>query len=413
MATLGVQRKTYGYESGGTGYDAENEALDISSMLDILRPTDVPLLTLLGSSSLESPATQVKHEWLEDEYRGQTTVSSGLDNTTDPVTVTLTTAAHYTYFRGSGGSGSPADYTADDSTAPGDIVRIWDGNGEEICIVTDVTSTTIDLDRSQLGSTPVSHTTSCNITIIGSLQPQGLTTVGASRTTTKANAYNYTQIFSDSFRQSRTQRDSVKWTAQNDRANEMGKIMEMLAIQLERSVLMGRKQNPQSTVSSQQGPAGAMGGIRSFITTNVSDKNGAALTQTMLEDELQDVWDAGGRANCAIVNATQKRRINTFLDAYRITDYDRGRLGSIVTRYETDFGDLDVILDRHMPTDEVLIIDKSRIGVGPFTGGAFHASDRPTESSEAILVEIVGEYTCEIRMEAAHARIHDLSLTVN
>lgn len=410
MATIAVQRKTYGYASGGTGYDAENEALDISSSLDILKATDTPLLKLVGRDSLESAAVQVKHEWLEDEYRGMSTVSSGLNNTTDPVTVTLTTAAHAAYFRGTGGTGSPADYTAAGSTAPGDIVRLWDANGEELSIVTAVTATTIDLDRSQLGSTPASHTTSCNIQIIGTLQPQGLTSVGLSRTTTKANAFNYTQIFEDSFRASATQQNTRKWTAQNDRAREMGKIVELLGVQLERSLLMGRKQKPAATVSAQQGPAGAMGGIRSFISTNVYDKNGAVLTPTYLEDALEDIWELDGANNLvALVGAAQSKRIDTMLDSYRQADYDDDVFGTFVRRIRTRFGDLNILLDRHMPADEVLIIDPSRIGCGPLTGRAFSMSKRPVESSEADLWQIVGEYTCEVRMEKAHARITELS----
>ena len=413
MAVITGQRLTYVYAAANAIYDAENEALDISSALDILRPVDVPLLSLIGRSSLETPCVQVKHEWLEDEYRGMSTVSTGLNNTTDPVTVTLTTAAHTLYFRETGGTGTPANYTAADSTKPGDIVRIWDANGEEICIVTDVTSTTIDLDRSQLGSTPVSHTTSCNITIIGTLQPQGLTTVGQSRTTTKANAFNYTQIFEESFRASATQQVTRKWTAQNDREVEWGKIIDLLGVQMERTLTFGKKQKPAATVGSQQGPAGAMGGIRSFITTNVYDKNGAALTQTFLEDALEDIWEAGGPGRLvAVVNSTQKRRINTFLDAYRQADYSDEVLGAIVTRYDTDFGSLDVLLDRHMARDEVLILDASRIGFGPLQGRGLSMSKRPVESSESDLWQIVGEYTCEVRMEKAHARIYDLSLTV-
>lgn len=414
MAVVSGQRVTYGYESGGTGWDAENEAIDISSMLDILRPVDVPLLTLVGKDSLlDGPAENVKHEWLEDEYRGQSTVTSGLNNTTDPVTVTLTTAAHAAYFRGCGGNGSPADYTAADSTSPGDIVRIWDANGEEVGIVTAVTSTTIDIDRSQLGSTPVSHTTSANVTIIGTLQPQGLTSVGASRTTTKANAFNYTQIFEDSFRASATQQVTRKYTAQNDRENELGKILDLMGVQMERSLLFGEKQKPYASVASQQGPAGAMGGVRSFISTNVYDKSGANLTETYLEDALQDMWEAGGGGRfVGVVNAVQSRRIDEFLDAYRITNYEDETLGTIVSRYKTRFGMVDFLLDRHMATDEVLLLDTSRIGFGPLTGRQLQMSKRPVESSEADLWQVVGEYTCELRMEKAHARIHGLSTTI-
>ena len=96
MATIGGQRVTYGYDASATSWDAQNEALDVSSMLDILRPVDVPLLTLIGRNSL-TDCESVKHEWLEDEYRGMTTVTTGLNNTTDPVTVTLSRAGEYWY----------------------------------------------------------------------------------------------------------------------------------------------------------------------------------------------------------------------------------------------------------------------------------------------------------------------------
>ena len=412
MATITTQRVTYGYDPTVGGYDSVNEALDISSMLDILRPVDVPLLTLIGKSSLLNPARQVKHEWMEDEYRGQSTVTAGLNNTTDPVSVTLTTAAHAAFFRGSGGSGSPADYTVAGSVGPGDIVRIWDANGEELAIVTNTTATTIELDRSQLGTTPLAHTTAANVTIVGTLQPQGLNSVGASRTTTKANAFNYTQIFEDSFRQSDTQRVTKKWTQQDDRENELSKIVDLMGVQMERAILYGRKQKPAATVAAQQGPAGAMGGIRSFITTNVSNKAGAALTEKMLQDTLQSVWEAGGPGRLvAVVNATQKRRINTFLDAYRQADYHDDRLGTFVNRYDTDFGSLDVLLDRHMATDEVLLLDTSRIGFGPLEGRPLSMYRANTDSKEAIVYEVIGEYTLELRMEKAHARLYGLSTT--
>ena len=77
---------------------------------------------------------------------------------------------------------------------------------------------------------------------VGTLQPQGLTTVGSSRTTIKSPLFNYTQIFEDSFRASRTQQDTRKWTAQNDMANELSKIMDLMGIQFERSLLFGLKQ---------------------------------------------------------------------------------------------------------------------------------------------------------------------------
>lgn len=413
MAVVKGQRITYGYNVAGSGVatNPQNEKLDISSYLDVLSPSDTPLLRAIGRDSLRKPCVQVKHEWLEDELRGMTTVTSGLNNTTDPVSVTLTTAAHTAYFRGTGGTGSPADYTLAGSVNAGDIVRLWDANGEELAIVTNVTATVVDLDRSQLGTTPVSHTTSCNMTIVGTFQPQGLSTVGLARTTTYANQFNYTQIFEDAFYQSATQAATDKWTESGDRAYQWAAIIKVMGIQMERALIYGRRQQPTTTVGAQTGPAGAMQGIRPYISTNVYNKSGALLTLPMLEDALQAIWEQGGEARLAVMNATQKRRVNTFLDAYRQVGYDSTTVGTRVERYDTDFGTLDVLLDRHMPTDEVLILDPARIGFGPMTGRALHTDQAPIQSTEAKVWEIVGEYTAEVRQEKAHARIYGLATT--
>jgi hypothetical protein len=411
VATITTTRLTYGYAPGTAGWDSSNEALDISGALDILRPVDVPLLSLIGRDSLRDPCTQVKHEWTEDEYRGMSTVMTAGYAATDPGIFTPDTAAHCANFRAAGGDAG--NYTAADSTAAGDVVRISSSAGDEVGIVTAVGATTITVDRSQLGSTPVDHTgVPVTITIIGTMQPQGMTTVGSSRTTTKTRLFNYTQIFEDSFRASRTQQSTRKLTAQNDMANEMSKIMDLMGVQMERTLLFGQKQAPAATVAAQQGPAGAMGGIRSFISTNVYDKAGAQLTEIFLEDALEDQWEAGARSMLAFVNSTQKRVINTFMDTERRVDYHDTRLGRFVESFHTDFGVVSFVLDRHMPNNEVLLIDPENIGFGPLVGGALSMSKRPVESSEADLYQVVGEYTCEVRLEKSHAIITDLATTI-
>jgi hypothetical protein len=86
----------------------------------------------------------------------------------------------------------------------------------------------------------------------------------------------------------------------------------------------------------------------------------------------------------------------------------------MVEAYDTVFGSIQFVLDRHMPTDEVLIIDPSKIKFGPLNSNGSRAltmSQRPVESQEAELWQVSGEYTCEVRLEKCHARIYDLSTT--
>lgn len=398
-STSGV-RATYGYDSAATTYDGPNEALDISSALDTLRPTDVPLLTLIGRDSLRDPCVQVKHEWLEDETRGMssTTTDNNLDDATEDAgnVITLATAGDGLKFRG-----------AAVSTGPCDIIRIYSTAGSELAVVTGVSGDDITITRGYFtGSDAVNHTGYTKyIEIVGTFQPQGSSVIGASRTTIKANRYNYTQIFEDTFRQTATQRETRKWTRSDDRAYEVEKLMETMGVQFERTLIHGAKIAPSASTG------GAMDGIIEFVAAaNTYDKNQAILAQSHLEDALQAVWAVGARSSHAFVNAAQKRRINQLLDPYRQAGYNDEKLGTKVGRYETDFGDVTVVLDRHMPNDQVLIIDSSRIGFGPMSGRALGMSkDAANSTREVDIWQMTAEYTCEVRQPTAHALILDLA----
>ena len=374
MAVIQGQRFTYS--------DTVNEAIDMSNALDILRPTDVPLLSYIGRDSLRDPVIAVKHEWLEDDLRGQTTndVGATLNNTTDPVAVTVTSGDGNTKFR--------AD----------DIIRVED----ELMRVNSVTANTITVKRGWGGSTNAAHASGILITLISPALQQGSALLGA-RTTTKTGKFNYTQIFEEEVVVSATQQTTRKWTKQNDAEYQIQNHLELLGTNMEKTLLFGRKAAAASGLQS------TMDGIRVILATNVYDKTGAALTQTMIEDALQDIWTAGAKAMCIVVNATQKRRLDTFLDAYREIDYGATKLGSVVSSYETNFGQLDVLLDRWMLTNEVLILDKSKIGFGPLRG--LGITKLPPLSREYDVWQMSGEYTAEVRLEKSHALIKNLATT--
>ncbi len=375
-AVITGQRFTYS--------DTVNEAIDMSDALDILRPTDTPLLKLIGKDSTRDTVKNTKHEWLEDDLRGQTTnaITSGLTNTTDPVTTSITT-------------GDGVKFRTDD------IVRVEN----ELMLVTATGASSLTLSRGYGGSTNASHGSAILITLIAPAIKQGITTPGEARTTTKTGKYNYTQIFEETVKSSATNQATAKYTKQNDVEYQIGNQMEVLGTNMEKVLIFGRKVAPAA------GVAGAMDGIRAVLSTNVYDKAGAVLTQTMLEDALQDVWTAGARSSHLFVNAAQKRRINSFFDPYRQAGYKDEKLGNTVSGYETDFGTVTVVLDRWMPTDEVLIIDSSRIGFGPLVGRALSMMKLPPTTKESDVWEISGEYTAEVRLEKAHARLHTLSTT--
>jgi hypothetical protein len=396
-ANPGAQRQTFGYGVVSGANDPELEARDLSSFLDVLHPNHFPLLKWVGRESLRDPVRQVKHEWFEETYRGlsTTTTSANLNNTTPGVAALAVTTGEGLKFRGA----------VQDTDGPQDIVRITSGAGEELARVTVATTSSISVERGYAGwSTPIDHTAggTKTITIIGTAQIQGLLTVGASRTTTKDVKYNYTQIFETSLRASATFQATKKYLPGNELDRQRAYELELMAVQFERTLLFGKKQAPLDADPS------TMDGIRAVLSTNVYNKAGAALTQVMMEDALEAIWQQGADGDKALFsNSIQLRRIDTFLDAYRQVDYSSGALGNYVETYRTRWGNLTLVPDKNMPPDEILILENSKIGFGSLRALA-EEHIAPT-SREADVWQWTGEYTSETRLEKSHARVYGLA----
>jgi len=63
-----------------------------------------------------------------------------------------------------------------------------------------------------------------------------------------------------------------------------------------------------------------------------------------------------------------------------------------------------------VPQDAVLFLDSSRVSVLPLTGRSFHF--KPLASSgDYECGELIGEYTLELKNEAAHGVIRDLTIS--
>jgi hypothetical protein len=80
----------------------------------------------------------------------------------------------------------------------------------------------------------------------------------------------------------------------------------------------------------------------------------------------------------------------------------------MVSVYESDFGVARVILSRWCPPDTVMLLDSSRLDVLPLAGRSFHY--KPLASTgDSEVGQLIGEYTLEMRNEAAHGVIRGLA----
>jgi hypothetical protein len=369
----------YGYT------DASNVAIDMSDTLGMISPSDVPLLTLIGKDSLKSPCVATKHEWLEDVLR--------------PLDTAIATVGEFT----GAGAISTSTVTAGQGTylRAGDIVLIE----SELVKIDAVTTDTLTIaagSRGYGGSTAAAHVTLTAMKVIGNVNVQDAAQ-GASRSTTKTGLFNYTQLYEDTIVVTSTAQAIRKWVEQNEMSAQLQRALKIAWINWERTLLFGRKVAPSAAVAS------AMDGILVRISTNAYAKAGATLVEEFVLQAMNDSWVQGGQVDTIVLNAFQKRQANKFLDSQRMTTRTDRVAGVIVDTYTSDFGTADIVLDRNMPTDTVLLIQKDRIGFGPLTDHALSAAPVETSTRTKDAMQIIGQYTAETRNEAAHAKITGLA----
>lgn len=212
---------------------------------------------------------------------------------------------------------------------------------------------------------------------------------------------NYTQIFSKGYGVSGTQEVVLKAGIKSEIAYQMAKAMKEIARDVEYAIITNATAVAGDATTPRQ-----MGGIPAFVTTNVIDAAGAALTEDMLNDAIQKSWEAGGDPNTVVVSGKNKRVISGFTAGVTKTvDAEDKRLVAAVDVYESDFGMVKIIADRWMPDTDLFVLDKQYLKTAylrPFK------QEEKAKVGDRIEKVIIGELTLEVRAEKAQARIVNL-----
>ncbi len=371
--------------------DTVGLAVDMSPTIQLIDPFDVGLLSYFGLSSLEKEATETEHKWMEDTLRPLT--STITDNPLSDSATTINVA---------GGTGV--------LFRKGDIVKI---ENELIRLSADpstdaLTTVASANGRGWGGSTAAQHAQNSTIEIVSVTVAEGEPTPGLVRQTTKSSVSNYTQIFEDVVQVSTTLEAVEQWAPGSEYARQLAKTMKTLYILMDKTFIYG-KPAARATANSN---TGAMGGVRHFITTNVTAASSAQLSEKLILDSLSLTYDNGGKVNVMAMRLKQKQALNKFLDPSRLVGIDETRAGAVVDSYLWDQGVVDHLIDRWMPNDEVMFLDAEYIGFGPLRGQTVQHEILPKSSRLLIKGQITGEYTAEVKSEKAHARITGLATTI-
>ena len=363
------------------------EREDLSSVIDILalKDDDMKYLSFINflpsiEKAFNKKVTAQKHEWLDDTARSEY------------ITVTA--------------SGDAADWdttgdkTALPITAPDRLkLRIGDvllTDEDEIMIVSALAALSIDVyTRGHGSSTAVvlDHNSSHVCKIIGNAQIENGDPIAANFTAQTAGL-NYTQIFEDVAQISGTLRRSKMANGDELDYQVVKKLKELLK-SLNYTMLEGVVDLDATNF------IGTMGGLREFIT--ITSNVGGALSVAKIYTAVTAHID-GGLYPSAIHGSPES-----------IGDIEQLYQGAVRTKVSDKKGgteintivvlgyEIELHVDKHMRSDEALILDYNRVGYGPLDGGVKGQSGAfatypvyDKTNGKQLAIQVLGEYTMRV-----------------
>jgi len=372
----------------GAGATLPEIAEDVADLVSIISPSETALLDALGDAA--TPARSTHHEWLEDELLpNKDTVKTTPTNPTEDTDIEMD---HPSYFR------------------VGDQVQI--ASNSELMLVTAVGDTTITVIRGYGGTTAQGFQAGDVMNILGNAALEG-DDADAARFTTRTRKGNWTQIFSKTTSVSGSDL-AVRQLAVSDELDaQKAKALRELLRDLEGTVINGiaPESNPQGSDTVRRTMDGIIPQLETnhFVPGTGGFPSGGDLDETKLNTALRLIWEnSSGQVDLIVVNGYQKRKISSFTSQMQSYAPADEAFRQYVGIYESDFGVQRVILSRWVPADIVLLLDSSRINVPPLAGRSFHYKPLAA-SGDFERGQIIGEYTLELRNEAAQGYISGLS----
>ena len=215
---------------------------------------------------------------------------------------------------------------------------------------------------------------------------------------------NYTQI-SDKVIQVSTTDDKVDSAGRStETAYQLSKASAEIKRDME-SILLSAQVKDEGTSST----ARKLGGLASWITTNVVDTDGAAPTEDNLKEAVLKAYTAGGEPTVLLVSPANKQVFSTFSgiaeQRFQAPGTGQTKIIGAADLYMSDFGQLSVVPDRFLSDDFSYVLDPSMASVSylrPFKSQKL----AKTGDNEKHLLNV--EYTLRVNNEAAHAMMTEV-----
>lgn len=346
-------------------------------------PMDIVAISALGLDNMNKFAfvnTPGKtYEWLLDTYSGRSTTMNDATWTSDSTDTSLV-VTDGTIFQ------------------VGDILKI----DAEYVWVSAVSTNTLTVTR-DFGGTQATHADSTTVSLVGRNRLEGAS-ASDGHFTEPTTAFNYSAILQKSIEVSRSNALIPMYGIPNVVERQIDKVMAENLHLLNLMVYHGQRKAGSATT-----PRG-FGGLKEQITSNTTAAASAALTRKMIEDELQNCWNEGGKPDLILCGGWAKRKISSFYEGSVRTERSESMGGIEIDVIVDAIGNrVSIAVDRSCPTDELYIIDREQVGL--ITIDPFFYEDLAKTKDTAAYGQVVGEYGFVFGDEARNAVISGFSTT--
>lgn len=155
-----------------------------------------------------------------------------------------------------------------------------------------------------------------------------------------------------------------------------------------------------------------MNGLVNLVNSNNVVDATEGLTETLMLDAMQKMWDHGSQGEYfTFVNAGTKRLINSLIKTdgnirINTTQGLNQVLGITVQKIESDFGTLNLVLDRHMDAKTMLIVDLDQVEIAELRGTFFEMLPK---SGDYLKGHILNESTIKLLNSYSGAKLINIT----
>jgi len=191
----------------------------------------------------------------------------------------------------------------------------------------------------------------------------------------------------------------------NELAWQLEQQFKQIARDVEKTFIVGEYQNPSDNTQPRK-----TRGLLEAIETNVD--TAAELTEDAVLDLFQEVWDNGGiqegETRTVIVNAALKRVLTKIFIKDRGYEESSRNVGGVnLQTFETDFGRANIMLNRWMPADQLVVASLEDLAPRflEIPGKGHFFAEPLAKTGSADKVQIYGEIGLEYGNERKHGKL--------